>query len=77
VKVDNDEVGSIAARRPTNHPSGPELELSAPADGATTVEIAVITNLKEKWAQFDRPEVWEKITVPIGEFVVFCTFPHK
>ncbi|RPB25129.1 hypothetical protein L211DRAFT_139120 [Terfezia boudieri ATCC MYA-4762] len=67
--------GSITARRPTNHPSGPELELSTPSEGATTVEIAVITNPKEKWAQFDRPEVWEKFTVPVGEFVVFSKTP--
>lgn len=66
---------SIKVRRPTNHPSGPELELSTPAEGATTVEIAVITNPKEKWAQFDRPMVWEKITVPLGEFVVFSKSP--
>ncbi|KAF8425293.1 hypothetical protein EV426DRAFT_65488 [Tirmania nivea] len=74
-KVDHGGIGSIPARRPTNHPSGPELVLSTPAEGATTVEIAVITNPKERWAQFDRPEVWEKITIPVGEFVVFSELP--
>ena len=75
MEVDHDRVDTTAARRPPSHPTGPELKLSTLAEGATTVEIAVITNPKEKWAQFDRPEVWEKITVPVGEFVVFCTFP--
>lgn len=57
---------------PKKHPTGPELELDTPPEGAASVEVAVITDPKKKWAQFDQPEAWEKIIIPIGEFVVFC-----
>lgn len=69
--ADQDGENNSSIHRPTNHPSGPELEVHTPPEGAKTVEIAVITNPKERWTQFDRPGVWEKITLPLGEFVVF------